>query len=526
MTNKIVSVLLGMFLFLLPTANATSFTSSFTDNEFSNYIDNLTMNTTEATYGQSIDVGLTTKKSFDHVSLLFSNGTKKDEVSLVKTSDNYYSGKVNITSSFVKGVYQLTSIKLDEQDLAISDKMIKFSIVDLPAPTIEKMSNKSTTIKGVFLPNSQVQISKNNIVLKTVSTNSNGEYAYAVKPIKAGTKITVIGLSNDIKSQSTTIAVSDLIAPSVSSISTVSDQSQYVTGKSEAYANVKVYNGSKLIGKSVVTSYGKFNVKIAKQKANTVLKVITIDKSNNQSNPFSVRVIDRTAPSVPSISSLKENATIITGKTEPKATVKLYINNGYTAKTTSNSIGTYSFKVSKLKAYTSIKVTSQDLAGNQSKPATFEVQSNQPISNGQLIIINTQSNKLSYYNKGKLVKTFSVATGKSSTPTPTGKFKILNKIKNRPWYKENIPGGDPRNPLGKRWMGLSVGDSPGSSYGIHGNNKESSIGQHVSNGCIRMHNSEIAWLFEQVKTGTTVIIAKSSNSNGKIAHSYGISITA
>jgi len=526
MTNKIVSVLLGMFLFLLPTANATSLTSSFTDNEFSNYIDNLTMNTTEAAYGQTIDIGLTTKKSFEHITLFFSNGTKKNEVPLLKTSNNYYSGKINITSNFEKGIYQLSSIKLDEQDLSITDKDIKYSIVDLPAPTIEKMSNKSTSINGVFLPNSEVQVLKNNTLLKTLPTNSKGEYSYAVKPIKAGTKITVIGLSNHIKSQSTTISVSDLIAPIVSSISAVSDQSQSISGKSEAYANVKVYSGNKLIGKGVVTSYGKFNVKITKQKANALVEVVSIDKSNNQSKPLSVRVMDRTAPSSPSIKSLKENATIITGKTEPKATVKLYINNGYIAKTTSNSIGTYSFRVSKLKAFASIKITSQDLAGNQSKPATIEVQSNQPISNGQLIIINTKSNKLSYYNKGKLVKTFSVATGKSSTPTPTGKFKILNKVKNRPWYKENIPGGDPRNPLGKRWMGLSVGDSPGNSYGIHGNNKESSIGKSVSNGCIRMHNSEIAWLFEQIQTGTTVIIAKSSNSNGKIAHSHGISIAS
>ena len=140
-----------------------------------------------------------------------------------------------------------------------------------------------------------------------------------------------------------------------------------------------------------------------------------------------------------------------------------------------------------------------------------------------MIIVNTHTNKLTYYNKGKLVKTFRVATGKSSTQTPTGKFKILNKIKNRPWYKENIPGGSPNNPLGKRWMD-SV-NSPGSSYGIHGNNNESSIGKSVSHGCIRMHNSEIEWLFEQIKVGTTVIIAKSSNSNGKIAHSYGISIS-
>ncbi|WP_286143693.1 L,D-transpeptidase [Bacillus sp. UNCCL81] len=97
---------------------------------------------------------------------------------------------------------------------------------------------------------------------------------------------------------------------------------------------------------------------------------------------------------------------------------------------------------------------------------------------------------------------------------------MSNKVKNRPWYKGNIPGGDPRNPLGKRWLGISVG----AAYGIHGNNKESSIGQSVSSGCVRMHNSEIQWLFEQVNVGTTVIIADSSNSNGEIAQSYGISI--
>ncbi|KQL40120.1 hypothetical protein AN960_07540 [Bacillus sp. FJAT-25509] len=167
-----------------------------------------------------------------------------------------------------------------------------------------------------------------------------------------------------------------------------------------------------------------------------------------------------------------------------------------------------------------MKVQSIDAAGNQSKPSFTEAKSSKPLSNGQLIIINTNTNKLSYYNKGKLVKTFSVATGKASSPTPTGKFKIVNKIKNRPWYKENIPGGAPNNPLGKRWMGLSVG----SAYGIHGNANESSIGKSVSHGCIRMHNSEIEWLFDQINVGATVIIAKSSNTNGQIAHAYGISI--
>ena len=40
----------------------------------------------------------------------------------------------------------------------------------------------------------------------------------------------------------------------------------------------------------------------------------------------------------------------------------------------------------------------------------------------QLIIVNTKYNKLSFYNNDKLVvKTFNVASGKPSTPTPTGK---------------------------------------------------------------------------------------------------------
>ncbi|MGG0177659.1 L,D-transpeptidase family protein [Gottfriedia acidiceleris] len=241
--------------------------------------------------------------------------------------------------------------------------------------------------------------------------------------------------------------------------------------------------------------------------------------------PTANATADRTAPAIPSVLSVKETATIISGKAEENPIVKLYLNNKYLSKTTATKSGNFSFKVSKLKAFTTIKVFSLDVAGNQSKPSYSEVKSKQLYSNGQLLIINTKSNKLYYYNKGKLVKSFSVATGKASTPTPTGKFNILNRIKNRPWYKENIPGGAPNNPLGKRWMGLSVGNSPGNSYGIHGNNKASSIGKSVSSGCIRMHNSEIQWLFDQIKVGTTVIIANSANTNGQIAHSYGLSIS-
>lgn len=137
----------------------------------------------------------------------------------------------------------------------------------------------------------------------------------------------------------------------------------------------------------------------------------------------------------------------------------------------------------------------------------------------QLIIVNTKYNKLSFYNNDKLVKTFNVASGKPSTPTPTGKTRVANKIVNRPYYSGGIPGGHPNNPLGNRWIGIFGGGT----YAIHGNNKESSIGKHVSGGCIRMHNAEIRWLFPQVNVGCIVLIDYSTKTDAQIAKKYGVS---
>lgn len=141
-----------------------------------------------------------------------------------------------------------------------------------------------------------------------------------------------------------------------------------------------------------------------------------------------------------------------------------------------------------------------------------------------LIIINSRNNTLRYYVNGKLTRSYSCATGKSSSPTPQGKCKVVQKIVNRPYYKTGIPGGDPRNPLGKRWMGLNLAGTGGDTYGIHGTNNESSIGSNASHGCIRMHNADVESFYDVVSIGTTVIIKNTSSSDKEIAASYGIYI--
>ena len=119
------------------------------------------------------------------------------------------------------------------------------------------------------------------------------------------------------------------------------------------------------------------------------------------------------------------------------------------------------------------------------------------------IVINLPAFRLSLYRDGELWHDYPVAIGKPSTPTPVGEYQLVCKVHDPVWYpkgKKPVPSG-PENPLGRWWLGLSA-----DGYGIHGCLDESSIGQAVSNGCIRLHNRDVAQLVECVRVGTPVRI--------------------
>ncbi|MGG0451657.1 peptidoglycan-binding protein [Priestia megaterium] len=140
----------------------------------------------------------------------------------------------------------------------------------------------------------------------------------------------------------------------------------------------------------------------------------------------------------------------------------------------------------------------------------------------KFIIINKANNQLAYYENSQLRRVFKVGTGRTQSLTPEGTFKIVNKIVNRPYYTGHIPGGDPRNPLGNRWLGLNARGTWGTTYAIHGNNNPGSIGHYVSSGCVRMYDNDVEWLFSQVPTNTTVIITTSGKSFDSIAIAHGL----
>lgn len=107
------------------------------------------------------------------------------------------------------------------------------------------------------------------------------------------------------------------------------------------------------------------------------------------------------------------------------------------------------------------------------------------------IVIDLDSLTLGVYADGKLYKLYPIASGKYSTPSPIGEFRVAEK--DASWH----------GPTGARWMGLTV---TWGNYGIHGTNNPFSIGSEASAGCIRMFNEDVMELFEWVPYGTPVTI--------------------
>jgi lipoprotein-anchoring transpeptidase ErfK/SrfK len=131
------------------------------------------------------------------------------------------------------------------------------------------------------------------------------------------------------------------------------------------------------------------------------------------------------------------------------------------------------------------------------------------------LIVNREAFKLTVYKRLQPVKTYSVAIGAIGRDTPAGLYHIQNKAVDPAWTKPNsdwvpkdergkvVPGGDPKNPLKARWLGIFNG------AGIHGvdPSEYGSIGHAASHGCVRMRIPDVEDLYPRVPVGAPIFIA-------------------
>jgi lipoprotein-anchoring transpeptidase ErfK/SrfK len=165
----------------------------------------------------------------------------------------------------------------------------------------------------------------------------------------------------------------------------------------------------------------------------------------------------------------------------------------------------------------------------QAAPQTQE-QSDEPGENAQLaprlqrqvvtypsreapgtIIVDTPHTFLYYVLGGGKALRYGIGVGRQGY-TWSGVKSVVRKQEWPDWYPPpemiarqpylpRMVAGGPGNPLGAR--ALYIG---GTEYRIHGTNDPSSIGKHMSSGCIRLTNDNIVDLYNRVHIGAKVIV--------------------
>lgn len=118
------------------------------------------------------------------------------------------------------------------------------------------------------------------------------------------------------------------------------------------------------------------------------------------------------------------------------------------------------------------------------------------------IVVDKSQNTLILKSDEEIFRTYIVSTGLNNS-TPVGNFKIVNKLPNPTWFKAGavVSPGSPENILGSRWLGFDL-----AGYGIHGTTDPQNLGKQVTQGCVRMSNSDVEELYYIIPIGTEVII--------------------
>ena len=118
---------------------------------------------------------------------------------------------------------------------------------------------------------------------------------------------------------------------------------------------------------------------------------------------------------------------------------------------------------------------------------------------------------------------FGLGTKEGSFKTPTGRFRVADKIgAGEPLdtaFKARVPIRPSAAELNSDDLVMSrilwldgLGKRNANTHSryvyIHGTNHEECIGEPASHGCVRMRNADVAELFDLVEVGTPVVIAR------------------
>jgi hypothetical protein len=148
-------------------------------------------------------------------------------------------------------------------------------------------------------------------------------------------------------------------------------------------------------------------------------------------------------------------------------------------------------------------------------PAYFwHVSELEEIRNSNIVIVNKQQMQLFVYSySGELKLRAPIACGRrygnkqkvGDYRTPEGVFSISDIEDSKSWAHDFKDGnGEIQGAYGPYFIRLLTPGHKG--IGIHGTHDPESLGKRATEGCVRLHNSQIGLLAKMVKPGTVVVV--------------------
>ena len=292
----------------------------------------------------------------------------KEDGKVIRPSYDAGNQTVVLTATITKGhasttkEFALTVLRQDYVEPPVVDPPVSMT-------TINVIDDNDTSISGTTAPNASVIVKSKEVVIGNGKADATGKYSINISPQKAGTVLTVsVQGANGNLSVSTIVL--DRTAPNAPIINTVDNNDHFVTGKAEANSTIIIKKLNSVIGIGKADTKGSYHIKVSKQKAGTVLTVVAKDEAGNQSAASITKVLDRTAPNTPVISSLivsAKNGVEIKGKAEANSTIVVTIGNNHVVKVKVTSKGTFIVKLPKQRKGTmTVTLYAIDKSGNKS----------------------------------------------------------------------------------------------------------------------------------------------------------------
>jgi hypothetical protein len=242
------------------------------------------------------------------------------------------------------------------------------------APVVKAVTDQDTAVTGTAEAGSTVEVKSGNTDLGTATASQTGSFNVKIPVQSAGTILTVTAkdASGNV-SNAAQVTVKDITPPAVPVVKEVTDKATAVTGTAEADSTVEVTSGDTILGSSTAAKNGSFSVAIPSQLVGTILTVTAKDTTGNVSVAVKVTVKDRTAPAVPEVNEVSDQATAVTGTAEASSTVEIKSRDTVLGTATAAENGSFSVTIPVQSAGTILSISAKDAAGNVSEAAQVTV---------------------------------------------------------------------------------------------------------------------------------------------------------